>query len=176
MKKRIAVLAAAAGVLATFGVAMAAVTFDPATGTGFVGKGDVQMPAGLNNRQMQTVHESVTFTYDATSSVTYTCEWITGPAHNRSTHQVTRTKTSGISATVASDSRKTGQWTGWNLNGMDGESVTGEPVPQLGDACPGNPGNGAVVVSVEDEVSAGGGLYAHLSGNSYLIWSPGTSE
>ena len=34
--------------------AFAAVTFDPATGKGFVGKGDVQIAYNLNNKQIQT--------------------------------------------------------------------------------------------------------------------------
>lgn len=51
MKSAKTLVALAAATLAT--VAIAAVTFDPVTGTGFVGKGDVQTAFGWNNQQLQ---------------------------------------------------------------------------------------------------------------------------
>jgi opacity protein-like surface antigen len=51
MKK---MLLAAGIALATISTAaVAAVTFDPATGTGFVGKGDIQLAFGWNNKAAQ---------------------------------------------------------------------------------------------------------------------------
>jgi hypothetical protein len=40
-------------------VALAAVTFNPMTGEGFVGKGDVQLIYGWNNQQLQLNAELV---------------------------------------------------------------------------------------------------------------------
>ena len=52
--------------------ANAAVTFNETTGTGFVGKGDVQVAFGWNNKQLQTnaTGVSFSFTQDATQAVT----------------------------------------------------------------------------------------------------------
>ena len=51
MKKML--LAAAAATVFISAAALASVTFDPNTGTGFVGKGDIQVPMGWNNKQLQ---------------------------------------------------------------------------------------------------------------------------
>lgn len=48
--------------------ALAAVTFDASTGTGFVGKGDVQLAFGWNNKQLQANAAGVTFPGDRVSS------------------------------------------------------------------------------------------------------------
>jgi hypothetical protein len=52
--------------------ASAAVTFNETNGTGFVGKGDVQVAFGWNNKQLQTnaTGVSFSFTQDATQAVT----------------------------------------------------------------------------------------------------------
>ena len=49
--------------------------FDPATGTGFAGKGDVQLVLGLNNAQLQSQAASLTFATESTSvtDTTWTC-------------------------------------------------------------------------------------------------------
>jgi hypothetical protein len=60
--RRLAVAVLAAGLLAlTAQAASASVTFDPLTGNGFVGKGDVQTAFGWSNATMQTNHTSITF-------------------------------------------------------------------------------------------------------------------
>lgn len=51
--RRLLVAVTVAGAAALAAVAYADVTFDPATGTGFVGKGDVQSAFGWNNKQLQ---------------------------------------------------------------------------------------------------------------------------
>jgi len=52
--------------------ASAAVTFNETNGTGFVGKGDVQVAFGWNNKQLQTNAKDVSFSFtqDATQAVT----------------------------------------------------------------------------------------------------------
>lgn len=54
--------AALATLALTIPAANAAVTFDPATGTGFVGKGDVQTALGYNNAQLQKNASTLVFT------------------------------------------------------------------------------------------------------------------
>jgi hypothetical protein len=55
------------------GAVFAAVTFDPETGTGFVGKGDVQTAFGWNNKQLQDNAGLVQFRATTTSETTWTC-------------------------------------------------------------------------------------------------------
>jgi hypothetical protein len=57
-----AVATATTGALLAASPANAAVTFDPATGTGFVGKGDVQTALKYNNTQLQKNASSLLFT------------------------------------------------------------------------------------------------------------------
>ncbi len=66
----------------------ASVTFDPTTGAGFVGKGDVQTAFGWNNQALQANAADVTFSYNAVDTYSATCSWITGvglPASRRTT-------------------------------------------------------------------------------------------
>lgn len=53
--------------------ASAAVNFDPATGTGFIGKGDVQSAFGWNNATMQANANAVVFSVRITQSVVLEC-------------------------------------------------------------------------------------------------------
>jgi hypothetical protein len=144
----------------------ALVTFDATTGTGFVGKGDVQLAFGWNNAQLQSNAAGLSFAYAATETVEYVCEWTTGPEHNRKTHRVSRDRTQSVSASVAFEARRQNQITGFTLNGFGGTPVvSGDEVPSLGDPCPGNPGTGAVVTSVE-EIESTGGLVVSFGGTS----------
>jgi len=171
MKKLLLAAAAATAFVST--AAWAIVTFDPDTGYGFVGKGDVQTPFGWNNAAAQREARNVSFTYQATESYDVTIEFDTGnPANPRSVnhHVVTQEKTSAVSASIASDPRRTGQWTGWNLNGFGTQTVTGEAVPNVGDPCP-NGNLGTCTVTAVSLGSSTGGLYANHNGTSHLIYS-----
>jgi hypothetical protein len=156
MKKMI-VASAFAVALASVGV-LADVNYNPATG-GFSGKGDVQTLFGLNNAKMQAVHESVVFEYDLTTTFSFECEWYTGPDHNRRHHTNTKTDTFGVNAIVASDSRKTGQWTGWFLSPIDLSSTT-----QPTDADCGAEGNEmkSIVDGSVEVLGTAGGLFASI--------------
>jgi opacity protein-like surface antigen len=159
------VAASMAAVLAA--PALAAVIFDPSTGTGFVGKGDVQLAFGWNNKQLQDNADGVVFTYSATTTTGYDCEFYTGPTQNRTRHEVSHNKTQSISSSVskllrANSKGKDGEVTGFILSGFGATPViTGGAVPAIGDACPGNPGQGAVVIAVDAESTTTGGLYAN---------------
>ncbi|HSK25425.1 MAG TPA: hypothetical protein VK894_00765, partial [Jiangellales bacterium] len=67
-------LLASAALVLSGGVAQAAVTFDAATGEGFVGKGDVQLALGYNNKQLQDNAGSLEFA--AVSEVVTEVSWI----------------------------------------------------------------------------------------------------
>lgn len=142
---------ASALVIATAAVS-AEVIFDPQTGLGFVGKGDVQLALGLNNAQMQAQAGSLTFTYDAQTTYDVTCEFWTGPSHNRQMHTVTNERSYGVNSAVAYDARRRNQVTGFNLTGMDAGS--GDQVPTVGGTCPN--GNSGVITDVQLQGSTGG--------------------
>jgi hypothetical protein len=170
-----AVLSVAVG-LAAYGAALFDIDFDVSDGTGFVGKGDVQAAFGWNNHDLQENADDVWFSVNLTNTYTYVCFWLTGPAHNRREHRVTRTVEVGVSGDIVHTVRRNPQdgATGFVLNGYseDLEVETGGALPHVGDPCPGNPGTGAVVESAGYAGGAGGGLYVHFEDQSVLIWSP----
>jgi hypothetical protein len=159
MQKR-SVFAALAAVAVTATAAYAIVTFDTATGTGFVGKGDVQLAFDWNNKALQQNAAQVTFTYDDNVTYDILCE------QQQTANQKTFQRSQGINAVMDGDPRQVKgqkQFTGFILSGFDGDPVeSGEAV------CPG----GFNEISREPVASTGGGLYAHYSGTSVLIWSP----
>jgi hypothetical protein len=118
--------------------ALAAVTFDPATGTGFVGKGDVQQALGWNNKQLQDNAESLAF--EATSEVVTERSWICTNTNNENTQVRERTTTTSIQGVVSATERERNQITGFNLTGYSGtptESSTTEGNPL--NSCPSGP-------------------------------------
>ena len=173
MQKK-SLLMAAAALVGSATLAIAAVIFDPATGTGWVGKGDVQTAFGWNNAAMQRNHLAITFEYDATTTYTWTCQWTTGPDQNQTLHTQPRTKTHGVAGTIGNTDRRTGQWTGWFLTGYtDGGPDAGSDdfVP----TCPGNEGGDGnsggktVVEGSLESTSSGGGLFAVYNGDRRQI-------
>ncbi|MFI7483507.1 hypothetical protein ACH9EU_13965 [Kocuria sp. M1R5S2] len=108
--------------LAVAAPASAAVTFDAATGNGFVGKGDVQLAAGWNNKQLQDNAAAVNFKAQTVSATeaTWTCDRDAGP-QTQARASTTTTTTSGVVSAIA---RERNQITGFVLSGYDG----GDPV------------------------------------------------
>jgi hypothetical protein len=161
--------AAAASMALVSTAAFATVTFDPTTGVGFVGKGDVQIAFGWNNSQLQKNASGVTFTYNETDVYDVTCEWetVTGGPHSQTiVHDVDVPRHISINANVAFDPRTRNQITGFNLTG-DGYEVDDATPPTIGATCPGNSGVGLVVDF--QLVSSNGGLYTNYGGNSVLL-------
>jgi len=121
--------------------AFASVTFDPTTGAGFVGKGDVQLVLGMNNAQVQNTPVSFTYSSSSTTvtSYTWTCDRDAGPQTQERANVTTATNsTQGIVSSVA---RVRNQITGFNLLGWNGAptitSTTEHEGPQIG-SCPTN--------------------------------------
>ena len=82
--------AAAAACVST--AAVASITFNSSTGTGFVGKGDVQSALGLNNPQLQALYLSggIHFAFSENVNYKYVCTWI---ADDGQTEPVAKNKT-----------------------------------------------------------------------------------
>ena len=117
--------------------AFAAVTFDSATGTGFVGKGDVQNALGLNNAQLQAA--TLEFSVSSTDVTTWTCTK-PQPTPNDPEKVIVQernvtTTTEGLLFNIA---RVRNQITGFNLSGYNGSPTVITDGPAIG-SCPSNP-------------------------------------
>jgi hypothetical protein len=124
------------GLIAT--QAFAAVTFDPATGTGFVGKGDVQLALGLNNKQLQDQAGSLQFA--AVSTTVTEVSWICTNDRNEQTQERARTTTTETQGVVSSIARERNQITGFNLTGYSGTPTqTSTSDGPAVNSCPGGP-------------------------------------
>jgi hypothetical protein len=122
--------------------AIAAVQFDPTTGTGFVGKGDVQLAFGWNNKQLQTNASGVSFSYNTTDTYDAVCQWVTGEGtRGEKTHTVTQEKSTAVNSAIAYDPRVKNQITGFTLKEFGATTTTGE-VPEVGGACQGGGAGG----------------------------------
>jgi hypothetical protein len=113
-------------------VALASVTFNSATGVGFVGKGDVQIIYGWNNQQLQSGAGNVQFRFQDFEVATWNCEKIffTGPDQIEHDIIQVRTNITNTEGIVASVGRLKTQVTGFNLNGYSTLVITvnGPPV------------------------------------------------
>jgi hypothetical protein len=119
-------------------LAYGAVTFDSATGTGFVGKGDVQLVMGWNNKQLQDNAGSVEF--QAVSAVVTEVSWTCTNSNNDNIQERARTTTTSIAEVVNGIARDRNQITGFNLMGYSGTPTTssateGNPL----NSCPSGP-------------------------------------
>jgi hypothetical protein len=140
MKKTMKSILALCVCLVAGTVAYAAVTFDPVSGTGFVGKGDVQSALGYNNAQLQEAAADLVFAYDST--VVTEVSWICTNSNNQNTQERERTTTSTIQGVVSVVARNNNnnQITGFNLDGYSGAPTTsttteGNPL----NSCPSGP-------------------------------------
>ena len=123
--------------------ASASVTLDPATGTGFVGKGDVQTAYGWNDQKLQLNASGVSFRYETTTDDTYsvTCEWDTG---NKQIVHHKQTKSSNLLDSIAYDLKSGSRVNpntkvnGFNLTGIESTTTIASSgdVPVVGQPCP----------------------------------------
>lgn len=159
MRRTILIAAAAVAAALAFATpAAAAVTFDPATGTGFVGKGDVQLAFGWNNAALQGNAGGVTFSYTTADSYDAVCTWVTGEGtRGEKTHNVTHSTTTEVAGQVAYDARTHKQIDGFLLTGYGTVTESGD-IPVVGGACPGNEGTDGTWTSVT-QTGSSAGLY-----------------
>lgn len=126
-----------AAALAFAAPATAAVTFDPDSATGFVGKGDIQLAFNLNNNELQTKAGGVSFAAvtEKVTVVTWECTNLKNEKIQPRLETTTST-TAGVVSVVMRDNKK--QVTGFKLTGFDQNastttSTTDGPEP---DSCP----------------------------------------
>jgi hypothetical protein len=133
MKVRRTLLIAVIGIVLVAGLAYATVTFNPTTGVGFVGKGDVQIAFGWNNATAQQQTNNVAFTYVTTDTYEVVNAWASGNPDNPvslNSHTATVTTIVGVNSEVAYEARQKNQYTGYNLKGWGTVTVDGE-VPEV---------------------------------------------
>lgn len=167
MKKMLLAAAAATALVST--AALASVTFDSSSGTGFVGKGDIQLLYGWNNAKAQSNAKLVSFGYDATDTYDVECQWTTttgGPSPKEILHDINVPRHTRIASSVAADPRKTGQYTGYNLSGF-GSTTSEGTVPVVGGACPGNSNVG--IITAVTQTGSTGGLSVTFNGITYPL-------
>jgi opacity protein-like surface antigen len=161
MRKKLTILLAVAmTALLAATAAFAAVTFDPATGEGFVGKGDVQTALGFNNKQLQDNVNNIQFRTLKVTETTWTCDRDAGP---QTQERERTTTTQGVVDMVA---RERNQITGFNLTGYSGpeEEIANEG-PPVG-SCPTGwtaINQSSQVISSTLQVSADGTNFVSLS-------------
>ena len=169
--RRITLLAipfAAAAVFALSSPASASVTFDPATGTGFVGKGDVQLAFGWNNAVLQANAKGVAFSYQQSETYDAVCTWVTGEGtKGEKTHNVSHSTATALNSEVAYDVRTHKQVDGFLLKGFGATVETGT-VPLVGGSCPGTEGH-AGTWSAVTQTGTSGGLYVTSGETSVLL-------
>jgi hypothetical protein len=161
-------LAFAVCAFAAASAAYATVTFDGATGTGFVGKGDVQLVLGWNNAALQQNASQLTFSYQVQDKYDATCSWTTTTGSGKVIyHDVTVKKTVKVNDTVQYDARTHKQVDGFMLTGFGTVSQNIDP-PVDGGGCLGEGGQQGVWSDVI-KTSTSGGLYVTFNGSDYLL-------
>lgn len=176
MRRMMIAAVAAAALISTS--AIAAVSFNYDTGTGFVGKGDVSVLYGWNNAQAKAnmTADTLSFYTLSSSEVEATCEWTTG-VKKKTTHRKVR-KIAVIDANaVTFDVRnnKNGTVTGINLLGYGADLGSTTDAPEVGSVClgDGNEDNGAngIITSVVEVPGSDSGdmLYVSFGGVDYAL-------
>lgn len=149
-------------------VAYAAVIFNPADGTGFVGKGDVQLVYGWNNKQLQDNAGFVDFR--ANSEVVTEVSWECTNSNNQSIQERERTTTTTIQGVVDSIARERNQITGFNLTGYSGTPTeTSETEGPAVNSCPSGPWSLTSPAGDPEVVSSSSGLEVSIDGTT---WNP----
>lgn len=176
--KKFSIFAVAGAIAVTATVAFAAVTFDPETGMGFVGKGEVQEAFGWNNRMLQENADAVDFRYAGTTVQVTEYEWTcTHPTQLSNTNERSSdvTTTTSIQGVVDHIARERNQITGFVLTGYDGDPHTSTSEsregPQLW-SCPTNWTISDQTTDAGDPVELGGGLEVGFNGT----WVPLATE
>jgi hypothetical protein len=160
------------GTVAVVAMAMAAVTFDPVTAKGFVGKGDVQLTYGWNDKTFQSKAAGVTFEVNRTVSTVYTWECLnTNNGRTSEKDADSTTKSKGVYTSVGRDSK--GRITGFVLNGFaSGEetiinSSTAVTGVCTGQSVPVRDLDGNIIITSETTATAN--LFVNSEGVKYQL-------
>jgi hypothetical protein len=152
-------LAAVTALVASAGLALAAVTFDPATAQGYVAKADVQAAFGWKDQNVQANANRISFHLVQRVSASWSCvlDGVIQPMLAESE------STSPVASAVATAGGKRGRpsVSGFSLTGF---AAGGGPASAIVPSC--SSGSPADVTSGETDV-----LFADFQGQSRQIWS-----
>lgn len=152
------------------GAASAAVTFDLETGTGFVGKGDVQSLMGWNNRELQNNAAGIGFRYIEAVQYDVFCEVEVQQGRTTELIQVDQNVVSNVRAQVSYDARTKNQISGFILLGADFNGGGNQDTPPaVGQACSAR-GTDGTIVRVEVVRGGPGELFLVYEDIRYPIW------
>jgi hypothetical protein len=162
MQKR-SILAAIAAVAVVSTAVYAEVVFNSDDGTGFVGKGDVQLLFGWNNKALQDNVNDVEFRYSSSTEQVTEYDWTCTNTNNENVNERKRdvTTTSSVQGLVESVGRLKNQITGFNILDWDGQptiSISTESSGQPLWSCPTNWVLGGQTTTTGAPVTTGGGL------------------
>jgi hypothetical protein len=168
MRRYKALAGLTAGLMLVATAAMAAVTFDPDTGEGFVGKGEVQTAFDWNNRQLQQNADAVQFRVE--SEVVTEVSWICTNSNNQQTQERERTTTTSVQGVIDTIGRERNQVTGFILTGYEGEPTTGDPTtggPAV-NSCPSGPWSLTTPAGDPEVVSSSSTFQVSIDGTSWI--------
>lgn len=148
--------------------ASASVVIDYSNGTGFIGKGDVQLVYGWNNNQLQTNASNVKF--QVKTEVVTEVSWVCTNDRNENIQERERTTTTKTQGVLNSSTRdKRNQVTGFTLLGyVSDPSVSITTSGQILNSCPGGPWSLTVPAGDPVELSRTGGV--QVSNDSGTTW------
>lgn len=165
-------IAAAAALATVSTAALAIVTFDYGSGTGFVGKGDVQLKYGWNDQALQSKAGGVSFFVAKQEEYKFDCTFTVevGREKVREPRTQNRGSTVAVNSSISFETRKNAQSkiTGFTLIGLGAETSSDGAVPVEGGRCPGGQFNDGVISDVELNSSEGGLFVKHTEG-TYLL-------
>jgi hypothetical protein len=123
---RIAILG---GLTALFAISSAAVIFDATSGTGFVGKGDVQLAFGWNNKDTSANQANVSFNVFKTETIVREWDCVrtmnNGDIRTIERNNSTKTLSRGVVSNLVRDN-KTKNVTGYQLTQYGSDTVINE--------------------------------------------------
>lgn len=158
--KWLAALASASTLLLGLSVsAHASTTLDPSDGTGFVGKGDLQLQWGWSDAQLQANYADTVFTLKQHQKTEGVCEGWSEATKNKASELKTKEydRTSNLFTGLAWSARTTGKTpkvTGINLNGLGATSESGGTFTS-GETCTAQGAAGTIVsIAVIEETTS----------------------
>lgn len=159
IKHRIGVILALAALVGAASAVSAEVIVNP-DGTGFVGKGDVQLVYGWNNQQLQSNAGAVQFQSTLVSERAWECT----NSFNQKVQERERTTTS--TQLVVKVDRVRNQITGFILSGYTGSPSTTTGGPPL-NSCPAPVSNWTLTSPAGDPVVVSAGLQVSIDGSNW---------
>lgn len=128
-------------------------------GTGFVGKGDVQLVYGWNNKQLQDNADMVQFRSTIVSERSWEC------TNSKNQRVLERERTTTTTQVVSKVDRVRNQITGFILSGYTGPAVTSTEGPPL-NSCPS--GFWSLTSPAGDPVVLGSSLQVSIDGTNWI--------